>query len=323
MIDSTEPVLIDWESARRVAASDGFAFQPVPPSSQKPSREERAAADAVAERNRTFANYVKRPETLKRAETNALPQLERWLVRVPREPFGPNGSQIPPINAPSGPPLSLRLFPDRALVSQISGDQLTTAQVVGEFATKMVVAALAGGRVARQEFLAYVGDYELINETSGRTISSGRLEIRFRYDPFAYEFSPYEKIFATMIWNGIIQNSPAIRRIEAGSRPENVASRPSRTPTPTKVAEQAREEPTPTTAQNLSASSTQQVAESAAQPVKSRRLAGSPPLFEGSSLSAFTPEQMSIYCSQTWRTGTAPDGRTEYNPCTEKSAFSR
>ena len=48
---------------------------------------------------------------------------------------------------------------------------------------------------------------------------------------------------------------------------------------------------------------------------------GSPPLFEGSSYSAFTPEQISSYCEQNWTTRFGPGGRTEYNPCTQRSAF--
>lgn len=45
------------------------------------------------------------------------------------------------------------------------------------------------------------------------------------------------------------------------------------------------------------------------------------PLFEGTSYALFTPQQISAYCAQSWTTRTAADGRTEYNPCTQRSAF--
>ncbi|MEM9140802.1 MAG: hypothetical protein AAGB15_13335 [Pseudomonadota bacterium] len=48
---------------------------------------------------------------------------------------------------------------------------------------------------------------------------------------------------------------------------------------------------------------------------------GSPPLYEGSSYAAFTEDQIAVYCTQNWSTRPGPDGRTEYNPCTERSAF--
>lgn len=48
---------------------------------------------------------------------------------------------------------------------------------------------------------------------------------------------------------------------------------------------------------------------------------GSPPLFEGSSYAAFTPEQLQAYCQQSWQTRTGTTGRTEYNPCTQRAAF--
>ncbi|MEM9061329.1 MAG: hypothetical protein AAGD13_12780 [Pseudomonadota bacterium] len=51
------------------------------------------------------------------------------------------------------------------------------------------------------------------------------------------------------------------------------------------------------------------------------RIADSPPLYEGSSYAAFTKEQISAYCAQDWSTRNGPDGRTEYNPCTMRSAF--
>ena len=48
---------------------------------------------------------------------------------------------------------------------------------------------------------------------------------------------------------------------------------------------------------------------------------GSPPLFEGSSYAAFTPAHIQAYCQQSWTTRIAASGRTEYNPCTQRSAF--
>lgn len=48
---------------------------------------------------------------------------------------------------------------------------------------------------------------------------------------------------------------------------------------------------------------------------------GSPPLFEGSSYAAFMPEQIKTYCGQAWTTRLSASGRTEYNPCSQRSAF--
>lgn len=48
---------------------------------------------------------------------------------------------------------------------------------------------------------------------------------------------------------------------------------------------------------------------------------GSPPLYEGASYAAFTEDQIAVYCTQSWTTRAGPDGRTEYNPCSQRSAF--
>lgn len=49
---------------------------------------------------------------------------------------------------------------------------------------------------------------------------------------------------------------------------------------------------------------------------------GSPPLYEGSAYSAFTPDQIAAYCGQDWATRYDASGRTEYNPCKRRDAFS-
>ncbi|MEM9138686.1 MAG: hypothetical protein AAGB15_02560 [Pseudomonadota bacterium] len=48
---------------------------------------------------------------------------------------------------------------------------------------------------------------------------------------------------------------------------------------------------------------------------------GTPALYEGSPYAAFTPAMIQGFCAQTWTTRTAADGRTEYNPCTQRAAF--
>lgn len=48
---------------------------------------------------------------------------------------------------------------------------------------------------------------------------------------------------------------------------------------------------------------------------------GSPPLFEGTPYSAFSPEQIAAYCAQDWSERTGAGGRTEYNPCKRREAF--
>lgn len=44
-------------------------------------------------------------------------------------------------------------------------------------------------------------------------------------------------------------------------------------------------------------------------------------LYEGSPYSAFTAAEIQSYCGQGWETRIAANGRTEYNPCTQRSAF--
>ncbi|MEM7056099.1 MAG: hypothetical protein AAF557_00795 [Pseudomonadota bacterium] len=44
-------------------------------------------------------------------------------------------------------------------------------------------------------------------------------------------------------------------------------------------------------------------------------------LYEGSPYSAFSATDIQAYCGQDWTTRVAADGRTEYNPCTQRSAF--
>jgi len=46
-----------------------------------------------------------------------------------------------------------------------------------------------------------------------------------------------------------------------------------------------------------------------------------PELYEGSPYAAFTPAEIQAYCDQGWDTRIAPNGRTEYNPCTRRDAF--
>lgn len=44
-------------------------------------------------------------------------------------------------------------------------------------------------------------------------------------------------------------------------------------------------------------------------------------LYEGSPYAAFTAAEIQAYCGQGWTTRVAANGRTEYNPCTQRSAF--
>ncbi|MEM9097312.1 MAG: hypothetical protein AAGC79_02215, partial [Pseudomonadota bacterium] len=50
-------------------------------------------------------------------------------------------------------------------------------------------------------------------------------------------------------------------------------------------------------------------------------VAGSPSLTEGSSYASFTEDQIAAYCAQDWDIRRNAEGRTEYNPCTQRSAF--
>ena len=49
---------------------------------------------------------------------------------------------------------------------------------------------------------------------------------------------------------------------------------------------------------------------------------GSPPLYEGTPIAAFTPAQIQAYCGMTWDSRIGANGRTEYNPCRRQDAFS-
>lgn len=44
-------------------------------------------------------------------------------------------------------------------------------------------------------------------------------------------------------------------------------------------------------------------------------------LYEGSPYAAFSAAEIQSYCGQDWTTRVAANGRTEYNPCTQRSAF--
>ena len=57
------------------------------------------------------------------------------------------------------------------------------------------------------------------------------------------------------------------------------------------------------------------------QPSTSAQTNAEPELYEGSPIAAFTPAQIQSYCQQDWTTRIAADGRTQYNPCTQRSAF--
>lgn len=58
-----------------------------------------------------------------------------------------------------------------------------------------------------------------------------------------------------------------------------------------------------------------------AQPPVARSLSGTAQLYEGSPYSAFTASEIQAYCGQDWTTRVAENGRTEYNPCTQRSAY--
>lgn len=58
-----------------------------------------------------------------------------------------------------------------------------------------------------------------------------------------------------------------------------------------------------------------------AQPAVARSKTGSAQLYEGSPYGAFSATDIQSYCGQDWTTRVAENGRTEYNPCTQRSAF--
>jgi len=58
-----------------------------------------------------------------------------------------------------------------------------------------------------------------------------------------------------------------------------------------------------------------------AQPAVARSVSGQAQLFEGSPYAAFSATDIQLYCGQDWTTRVAENGRTEYNPCTQRCAF--
>ncbi len=58
-----------------------------------------------------------------------------------------------------------------------------------------------------------------------------------------------------------------------------------------------------------------------AQPAVARSVSGPAQLYEGSPYAAFSASDIQAYCGQDWTTRVAENGRTEYNPCTQRSAF--
>lgn len=48
---------------------------------------------------------------------------------------------------------------------------------------------------------------------------------------------------------------------------------------------------------------------------------GGAQLYEGSPYAAFSAAEIQTFCGQDWTTRVAANGRTEYNPCTQRSAF--
>lgn len=296
--------LIDWAGAGRVATSEGIAYRPTPASSPKPTREEIDQANLILENNRRYTEYVRQPEVLRRAEAQAVPELERWLVTLAGEGFNTSRYRYPPLNR-TGPELKLILYPDAALVSPKTFSERTSGEVLGDLATRSLVAVLAGGRAAGQQTLRYIGDFELVQARSGRRVNSGRLNVRFRYETGLNQSTPNAKFFSMMVWDAILRGAtsgPAKtrKRAPAASTPSN-----------TRVQKpKVREDAAALTA--IKPADPQ----SAAPPVS-----GSPPLFEGTSYALFSPSQIAEYCAQSWRTRQTASGRTEYNPCTEKSAF--
>lgn len=287
--------MIDWANARQIAASDGVRYEAIPQSSPKPTSEEIATANALLERNRAYTEYVNRPEVLKRAQDRSSTAVERWLVTTPDEPFLAKGINYPVLNNASGPGLRLVLFPKGAIVSPRSDAERSTGQALG--------AALAAGLSSgSRPLMRYVGGYELRYAKTDRLVSSGELNSNLEYDPGLGVSDPYERIFATMIWDDIMRGNVSAIRTK-----RSVAARTPVTPSSQPLVRTTDAKPQMTVPTQTSQTE---------PPVP-----GSPPLFEGTSYALFTPAHIQAYCQQNWRTRATQDGRTEYNPCTERSAF--
>lgn len=78
-------------------------------------------------------------------------------------------------------------------------------------------------------------------------------------------------------------------------------------------------------AQKRCASSPVQAASLGAQPTAAYGALpdGTPPPYEGVSLTRYTDSDMRWFCAQSWRERVSPEGRTEYNPCHEPAKFRR
>ena len=294
--------IVDWAGAGRVANSEGILYQQIPQSSPKPTEEEIAEANAILERNRAYTQYVQRPEVLREAERRAVPALERELAALPNEGFATNRYRYPPFNS-SGTALKLVLHPDGAIVSPKTFAERTSGQAAADLAVRGLTALLVGAASASRETIRYIGDYQLVSVKTGNPLRSGRLNARFRYDRGLSGSISNEKLFAMMIWDAILRGA---------------TTGPARTRPQAKTSKVAPTSPEKTTVETTRHNSTVSGNPTQSYPV----VAGSPPLFEGTSYALFTPEHIQAYCMQNWRTRPSSDGRTEYNPCTERSAFS-
>lgn len=185
-VPDQEVVLVDWQSAARVAGEDGYFYQNPPASPTKPTAEDIQLQRDVDANNEAYARYVASAPVLQRAQERMIPQLEAELLRAPRAGFESEFHRpVPKINAESGPNLKLVLTPRYGVLDDPGPGQYTSyleeknragAEVTaGQVAKVILLKVLVGSNtrpVKRSE-----GIYEISEVETGKVVKSGAYNI--------------------------------------------------------------------------------------------------------------------------------------------------
>ncbi|MEM7212752.1 MAG: hypothetical protein AAF479_12820, partial [Pseudomonadota bacterium] len=199
-VPDDKPVIFDGASANRVATKDGYFYQAILPSSQKPDADELANIRKVEENNSRYRDHLREPDVRARAQSLVLPQLEQALLQQPDNPyFMDRGRSVPVLNSTSGLELKLVLRPEVALISSGSWQQRS----IGGNILLGAANALAGSKSG----IWFKGSFELRNTETAALVKSGSIlsKVRLREDS-PLNGVPYPELFARLIWSEIARS---------------------------------------------------------------------------------------------------------------------
>ncbi|MEM9736161.1 MAG: hypothetical protein AAF908_06105 [Pseudomonadota bacterium] len=201
LVDEARPVsLVWWPGAVVVAGQDGYTYMPRTAVAQtnKPTREETLANRARVENNDRFSEYVRREETLLRAQEAGIERLRAAFLETPTRAFKRvNGREIPTLNGAPDRPLILEVDLE---VARIGSLPLEVAS--GEETAQMLFVAALGALPSAQ---AFQGTFRLVDPATGEILKERPAKyVPSRNRDFELAVSGNFQIFADRVWTSFI-----------------------------------------------------------------------------------------------------------------------